>query len=48
LPLNTHGLKPQKFNTKNGVIEIREDGWLVIETLKSKRVISIAPNGLKV
>lgn len=47
LPLNTHGLKPQKFNTKNGIIEIREDGWLIIETT-SKRVISIAPNGLRV
>lgn len=37
-----------KFNTKNGLVEITEDGWVSIETIKSRRIIKISPNGSKV
>lgn len=48
MPLNTHGIKAYTFNTSHGKIEIKEDGWVVLEIAKSKRTIGIAPNGLKV
>lgn len=47
-PFNTYGLKPMKFNTKNGIVEITDEGWVIIETIKSRRLISISPSGLKV
>ncbi len=47
-PLSGVGLKPFKYNTKNGVIEIKEDGWVWMETGKNKRVIRISPDGMKV
>jgi hypothetical protein len=46
-PLNTHGLKPTRLNTKNGIVEINHEGWIVIE-LVSRKTISISKNGLKV
>jgi hypothetical protein len=47
-PITTFGMKAYTFNTSHGKIEIKEDGWIVLEITRSKRTVSISPNGQKV
>lgn len=47
-PLNTNGLKPIKFKTKGGLLEISSNGWISLDIAKNKRKITISPDGLKV
>jgi len=47
-PLNTFGLKPYKYSTKNGILEIHKDGFVSLEVLNIKRKLTISPDGLKV
>jgi len=47
-PLNTFGLKPYKYSTKSGILEIHKDGVASLEVLNIKRKLLISPDGLKV
>lgn len=47
-PLNTFGLKPYRFNTKNGFLEIDKEGVLSLEITNIQRKIYISPDGMKV
>ncbi|EAR96316.2 Serine/Threonine kinase domain protein (macronuclear) [Tetrahymena thermophila SB210] len=44
-PLSTQGLKANKVNTKNGIIEISENNWLSIECQNGQLIFKISPNG---
>lgn len=47
-PLNTYGLRPYKYSTKSGILEIHKDGVVSLEVLNIKRKLVITPDGLKV
>jgi len=46
--LSTSGLHPILHKTKRGYCEITEEGWVLIEFSKKKRMFAVSPNGQEV
>jgi len=48
IPLSTANIKPCKFQTKNGVIEIKNDQTLQMEIANGKMLLLITSDGKRV